>query len=202
MRIVGGRLRGRTLVALPKDDAVRPTSDRVREAVFNILDHGIDDFEIVGANVLDLFAGTGALGMEALSRGAAQGVFVDNAATSRALIQENIQALGLGGVATIFRRSALDLGAAYRKLSFQLVFADPPYGKGLGEEAVAAAISAGWLAPGAVIVLEEATDAVVAVPGGCEMLDQRRYGNTQIAILRYDGNKQDLGDEARSTATE
>ena len=140
MRIVGGRLRGRALVT-PKDANVRPTSDRVRESIFNILEHGIEGFAIDGINVLDLFAGTGALGIEALSRGAAQSVFVDNAATSRALLQENFQALGLAGVATIFRRSAVDLGAAYRKLSFQLVFADPPYGKGLAEQAIAAAIA-------------------------------------------------------------
>lgn len=186
MRIVGGRLRGRVLVA-PQDDAVRPTSDRVRESVFNILEHGIDDFELTGANVLDLFAGTGALGIEALSRGAAQGVFVDNAAASRALIQENIQVLGLGGIATIFRRDALDLGVAYRKLAFQLVFADPPYGKGLGSQAVAAAITAGWLADGCVIVIEEAADAEVSIPAGCVALDQRRYGQTQVVILRYTG---------------
>ena len=185
MRVIGGRLRGRALVT-PADDSVRPTSDRVRESVFNILDHGIDDFDLAGANVLDLFAGTGALGIEALSRGAAQAVFVDNAASSRALIQENIQTLGLGGIATIFRRNALDLGAAYRKLSFQLVFADPPYGQGLGEAAVSAAIAAGWLARGAIVVLEEAGDADVTIPAGCTLLEQRRYGKTKIALLRYD----------------
>jgi 16S rRNA (guanine966-N2)-methyltransferase len=188
MRIVGGRLRGKALLT-PKDDTVRPTSDQVREAVFNILEHGIEDFEIGGVNVLDMFSGTGALGMEALSRGAAQGVFVDNASASRALIQENILALGLGGTATIFRRSALDLGAAYRKLSFGLVFADPPYGKGLGEQAIAAAIASGWLADGAVIVLEEAADAEVVWPDGCTALDQRKYGKTQIVIARYDAGK-------------
>ena len=186
MRVVGGKLRGRALVT-PKDSDVRPTSDRVREAVFNILEHGIEDFEIKGANVLDLFAGTGALGIEALSRGAAQGVFVDNVAASRALIQENIQALGLGGIATIFRRGAMDLGAAYRKLSFQLVFADPPYGKGLGEQAIAAAIASGWLADGAVIVIEESAEAEVMLPEACEEIDQRRYGNTQVVIGRYAG---------------
>lgn len=184
MRVVGGRLRGRALLA-PKDDAVRPTSDRVREAVFNILEHGIDDFAIDGANVLDLFAGTGALGIEALSRGAAQGVFVENVAASRALLQENFQALGLGGIATIFRRSAVDLGAAYRKLSFQLVFADPPYDKGLAEQAIAAAIENGWLSDGAVIVIEERAGVEVVWPAGCTALDQRTYGNTQIAIGRY-----------------
>ena len=185
MRVIGGRLRGRALVT-PADDWVRPTSDRVRESVFNILDHGIDDFEIAGANVLDLFAGTGALGIEALSRGATQGVFVDNTAAARALIQENIQTLGLGGIATIFRRNALDLGAAYRKLSFQLVFADPPYGQGLGEAAISAAIAAGWLADGAIVVLEETGDAEFAIPAGCTLLEHRRYGKTQIVIMRYD----------------
>lgn len=184
MRVIGGKLRGRTLVT-PKDGNVRPTSDRVREGVFNILEHGVDDFDIDGVNVLDLFAGTGALGIEALSRGAAQGVFVESAAASRALIQENVQALGLAGVATIFRRTATDLGAAYRKLSFQLVFADPPYGKGLGERAIAGAITNGWLDDGAIIVLEEAADAAISLPDACLAIDQRRYGNTQVVIARY-----------------
>lgn len=184
MRVVGGKLRGRALVS-PKDGNVRPTSDRVREAVFNILEHGIDDFDIGGVNVLDLFAGTGALGIEALSRGAAQGVFVENAAASRALIQENFQALGLAGVATIFRRTATDLGAAYRKLSFQLVFADPPYGASLGEQAIAGAITNGWLDDGAIVVLEEAADAEINLPETCSVIDQRRYGSTQVVIARY-----------------
>ena len=184
MRVVGGRLRGRAL-ATPKDDAVRPTSDRVREALFNILEHGIEDFSIDGINVLDLFAGTGALGIEALSRGAAQGVFVENAAASRALLQENFQALGLGGIANIFRRSAVDLGGAYRKLSFELVFADPPYGKGLAEQAIAAAIENGWLSDGAVIVIEESADVEIAWPPGCSEIDRRIYGATQVAIARY-----------------
>ena len=187
MRVVGGKLRGRALVT-PKGDAVRPTSDRVREAVFNILEHGIEDFAIDGINVLDLFAGTGALGIEALSRGAAQGVFVENVASSRALIQENLQTLGLAGVATIFRRSAVDLGAAYRKLSFQLVLADPPYSKGLAERAITAAISNGWLSDGAIVVIEESADAEIALPTGCELIDQRKYGSTQVVIGRYVAN--------------
>ncbi len=184
MRIVGGRLRGRTLVA-PQDANVRPTSDRVRESIFNILEHGIEGFAIDGINVLDLFAGTGALGIEALSRGAAQGVFVDNAATSRALLQENFQTLGLSGIATIFRRSAVDLGAAYRKLSFQLVFADPPYGNGLAEQAIAAAITHGWLSDGAVIVIEESADTEIVWPTACQAIDQRQYGGTKVMIGRY-----------------
>ena len=184
MRIVGGRLRGRAL-AVPKDNRVRPTSDRVREAIFNILAHGIEDFDLAGANVLDLFAGTGALGIEAISRGAAQAVFVDNDAASRALIQENVEAFGLGGVATIYRRSALELGSAYRRLSFQLVFADPPYGKGLGEQAITAAIRDGWLDESAVIVIEESADHELAWPAGCRQIDQREYGSTQIAIAVF-----------------
>ncbi|MBU2533891.1 MAG: 16S rRNA (guanine(966)-N(2))-methyltransferase RsmD [Alphaproteobacteria bacterium] len=184
MRIVGGRLKGRAL-ATPKDERVRPTSDRVREAVFNILDHGIEDFAVTGAHVLDLFAGTGALGVEALSRGAAQCVFVENTAASRALIQENISTLGLGGVATIFRRSALDLGAASRRASFNLVFADPPYGAGHGEAAIRSAVDGGWLADGAVIVLEESAAAEINWPAGCQEIDRRRYGQTQITIGRY-----------------
>lgn len=184
MRIVGGRLRGRAL-ATPKDDRVRPTSDRVREAIFNILEHGINDFSIDGVNVLDLFAGTGALGIEALSRGAAQGVFVENAAASRALLQENFQALGLGGITTVYRRDATDLGTAYRKLSFQLIFADPPYGQGLATQAISAAIKNGWLSDDAVIVIEESGDTDIELPPECHVLDQRRYGSTQVVIARY-----------------
>mgnify|MGYP001817076413 FL=1 len=194
MRIVGGRLRGRALVT-PKEDKVRPTSDRVREAIFNILEHGISDFSIDGTNVLDLFAGTGALGIEALSRGAAQGVFVDNAATSRALLQENFQALGLGGITTLYRRSAIDLGAAYRKLSFQLIFADPPYGQALATKAIAAAIGNGWLSDGAVIVIEETADTDIELPPECHILDQRRYGSTQVLIAKYTATDESTVDQ-------
>lgn len=181
MRIVGGRLRGRAL-ATPKDDAVRPTSDRVREALFNILEHGLEDFELSGARVLDLFAGTGALGIEAVSRGAAECTFVENAAASRALIQQNIETFGLGGVTTLFRRSALDIGPSGGRSGFNLVFADPPYGKGLGEQAFAGVMAGAWLAENAILVLEESADAVIAWPDGCHELDRRRYGGTQVAI--------------------
>jgi 16S rRNA (guanine966-N2)-methyltransferase len=184
MRIVGGRLRGRAL-ATPKGNAVRPTSDRVREAIFNILEHSIEDFDLTGAAVLDLFAGTGALGIEAISRGAAQCVFVENSASSRALIQTNIEVLGLGGVGTIFRRSATDLGTASRNSAFSLVFADPPYGTGQGEAAITAAINGGWLADDAVIVLEEDAKSEVTWPAGCTEIDRRQYGGTQVLIARY-----------------
>ncbi len=187
MRLIGGRLKGRPL-ATPKDDRIRPTTDRVREALFNILEHGIEGFEIDGAQVLDLFAGTGALGIEALSRGAAHAVFVENDASARALIQTNIEKLGLGGITTLFRRSALHLGKPARGRSFNLVFADPPYGQGLGEAAIQAAITDGWLAPGAVIVLEEAAKADITWPPGCTAIDHRRYGQTQVAIAVWHGS--------------
>src|SRR5436309_15762510 len=128
MRIVGGRLRGRVLAA-PKSQAIRPTADRLREALFNILVHRYAD-PVTGARVLDLFAGTGALGLEALSRGATFALFIDNAAEARALIRANVEALGLGGIARIFRRDARKLGGAHPLAPFGLVFADPPYGKG------------------------------------------------------------------------
>src|SRR6188474_1055187 len=134
MRIVGGRLRGRALAA-PKSQAIRPTADRLRESLFNVLAHAYGD-PVTGARVLDLFAGTGALGLEALSRGAAFALLVDDAAEARALLRENVAALGLGGVSRIFRRDATRLGPAHPLEPFALVFLDPPYGKGLAEKAL------------------------------------------------------------------
>src|SRR5437870_9144190 len=166
MRIVGGRLRGRALAA-PKSPAVRPTADRLREALFNILAHAYGD-PVTGARVLDLFAGTGALGLEALSRGAQFALFVDDGAEARALIRENVAALGLGGVSKIFRRDATRLGAAHPLEPFTLVFLDPPYGQGLAEQALAATRAGGWLAAGALIVVEEAAKAGFAAPDGFE----------------------------------
>src|SRR5262249_33986171 len=157
MRIVGGRLRGRALAA-PKSDAIRPTADRLREALFNILLHAYDD-PISGARVLDLFAGTGALGLEALSRGAAFVLFVDEGAQARALLRENVGALGLGGATRVSGRDATGLGAAHPLEPFSLAFLDPPYGQGLAERALAAARAGGWLTADALIVVEEAAHA-------------------------------------------
>ena len=186
MRIVAGRLRGRPL-ATPDDKSVRPTSDRVREAMFNILAHGIADFDLVGARVIDLFAGTGALGLEALSRGAAFCLFVDESAEARALIRRNVEAFGLTGETKIFRRDATDLGeAGARGGSYTLAFADPPYGKGLGERALSALVSGKWISSGAVVVLEERADAAIAVPPGFSDIDRRTYGDTQVLFLRRD----------------
>jgi 16S rRNA (guanine966-N2)-methyltransferase len=182
MRIVGGRLGGRTL-ASPRSHAIRPTADKLRESLFNILVHAYGD-PVTGARVLDLFAGTGALGLEALSRGAAFSLFVDDAAEARALLRENVAALGLGGVSRIFRRDATRLGPAYPLEPFSLVFLDPPYGKGLAEKALVSAREGGWLVQGAMIMVEEAADAAYTAPTGLEELERRRYDDTQVVFLR------------------
>lgn len=183
MRIVGGRFRGRAIAA-PSGTLTRPTSDRVREALFNILTHGVEGFAIEGARVLDLFAGSGALGLEALSRGGAYGLFVEENAEARGTIRENIEALGLTGVSKVWRRDATKLGPAAPMPPFQLLFVDPPYGKGLGEIALGAAAEGGWLASGAICVLEERAAAAIAVPAAFEVLDQRAYGDTALNFLR------------------
>lgn len=181
MRVVGGRLRGRTLSA-PKSQAIRPTADRLREALFNILAHAYGD-PVTGARVLDLFAGTGALGIEALSRGAAFALFVDDGAEARALMRENVAALGLGGSSRVFRRDATKLGPVHPLESFSLVFLDPPYGRGLAEEALASARAGGWLTPDALIVVEESTKAGFAVPEGFVERERRRYDDTEFILL-------------------
>ncbi len=186
MRIVGGRLRGRALAG-PKSSAtapIRPTADRLREALFNILLHAYDD-PVTDARVLDLFAGTGALGLEALSRGAGFALFVDDAAPARALLRENVAALGLAGAARIFRRDATRLGAAHPLAPFSLAFLDPPYGHGLAEKALAAAHAGGWLAPGALVVVEEAAKADFAAPEGFDELERRGYDDSMLIVLRH-----------------
>jgi 16S rRNA (guanine966-N2)-methyltransferase len=182
MRIVGGRLRGRALAA-PKSQTIRPTADRLRESIFNILAHAYGD-PATDARVLDLFAGTGALGLEALSRGASRVVFVDEAAEARGLIRENVAALGLGGVTRIFRRDATRLGDAYPVGSFSLAFLDPPYGNKLAEQALASARAGGWLEPHALIVVEEAAEPGFVAPDGFEEIERRRYDDSEVTILR------------------
>ena len=182
MRIVGGRFRGRVLTA-PKSQAVRPTADRLREALFNILGHAYGD-PINGARVLDLFAGTGALGLEAVSRGAAFALFVDDGAEARALLRSNIDALGVGGVTKVYRRDATRLGPVGPLAPFTLAFLDPPYGKGLAERALASAREGGWLSANAVAVVEEATEAKFMPPAGFDEIERRDYGDTQLVFLR------------------
>ncbi|MGE5534893.1 MAG: 16S rRNA (guanine(966)-N(2))-methyltransferase RsmD [Acidobacteriota bacterium] len=182
MRVVGGRLRSRPLAA-PRSAAIRPTSDRLRESLFNILSHAYGD-PVSGARVLDLFAGTGALGIEAISRGAAYALFVDEGVEARALLRSNVETLGLGGVTRIFRRDATKLGPAHPIEPFSLVFADPPYGQGLAEKALVSARAGGWLASGALIVVEEAVRAAFRAPQGFEELERRQYDDTEIVFLR------------------
>jgi 16S rRNA (guanine966-N2)-methyltransferase len=182
MRVVGGSLRGRTLAA-PKSQTIRPTADRLREALFNILVHAYDN-PIAGARVLDLFAGTGALGIEALSRGAAFTLFVDDGAEARALMRENVATLGLGGTSRIFRRDATKLGPAHPVEPFALAFLDPPYGNGLAEQALASARAGAWLVPDALIVVEEATKAKFSAPEGFTEIERRGYDDTEFVMLR------------------
>jgi 16S rRNA (guanine966-N2)-methyltransferase len=183
VRIVGGRLRGRPLAG-PRSDAIRPTSDRLRESLFNILAHayGLPRAE---TRVLDLFAGTGALGLEALSRGAAAALFVESSVEGRGLIRTNIEALGLTGVTRLLRRDAAELGAAGTIVPFDLAFCDPPYGHGLGEAALGSAAAGGWLKPGARAVLEEREDWTVALPPSFSIEDRRAAGGSQLVFAAY-----------------
>jgi 16S rRNA (guanine966-N2)-methyltransferase len=182
MRVVGGSLRGRALAA-PKSQQIRPTADRLRESLFNILLHAYDD-PVTDARVLDLFAGTGALGIEALSRGAAFTLFVDDGAEARALLRENVATLGLGGTSRIFRRDATKLGPAHPVEPFALAFLDPPYGRGLAEKALASTRAGGWLLPDALIVVEEAKKSAFAAPEGFAELERRGYDDTEFVMLR------------------
>ena len=181
MRIVGGRWRGRTLQG-PKKDGIRPTADRLRESLFNILMHAYGD-PVTDARVLDLFAGTGALGLEAMSRGAAFALLVDDGAEARALIRENVETLGLGGATRIFRRDATRLGDVHPNEPFSLVFLDPPYGRGLGGQALVSARAGGWFTRDALIVVEEAADAAFAAPESFTEVERRRYDDTEIIFL-------------------
>lgn len=182
MRIVAGEFRGRALLT-PQSDRIRPTADRVRQTIFDVLAHSFGD-PVTGARVLDLFAGTGAFGLEAISRGAATALFVDDGAEARGLIRGNVEALGLTGRTRIFRRDATRLGDVGTVGAFSLVFADPPYGLGLGEKALASAAAGGWLGPEATVVLEEAGTVDIAPVPGLELLDTRRIGDTKVLFLR------------------
>ncbi|WP_136683320.1 16S rRNA (guanine(966)-N(2))-methyltransferase RsmD [Falsirhodobacter xinxiangensis] len=184
MRIVGGKFRGTHLAPVGEGDAaahLRPTSDRVREAIFNLLVNGGYGDPLRDARVLDLFAGTGALGLEAISRGAARATFVDDGVTSRGLLRRNVEITRTGGVTDIYRRDATKMGPN-RGAGYDVVFLDPPYGKALGERALASCIEGGWLTDDALIVWEEG--AAPDVPAGLDVLDQRSYGDTVVTILR------------------
>ncbi len=184
MRIVGGEFKGRAIAA-PQGRDTRPTSDRARESVFNVLAHADWSPGIEGRRVLDLFAGSGALGLEAMSRGAAFALFVETDAPARGVIRDNIEALGLFGTTRIHRRDATDLGMKPAGLGdpFDLVFLDPPYGKGLGERALARLGDGGWITADAVMVLEVGADETPRV-AAFETLDERSYGAAKVLFLK------------------
>ncbi len=183
MRIVGGRLKGRALKS-PGSDAIRPTSDRLRETVFNILAHSYGN-PVASARVIDLFAGTGAMAIEALSRGAHFALFVDQSANACAIIRANFAAVDLGGAARILRRDARKLGAAPEAESFSLAFLDPPYGKGLVPPTLKALRDGGWLGRGALAVIEERAGAEVDLPEGFALIETRCYGGTQVVFACF-----------------
>ncbi len=182
MRIVGGRFGGRPLRG-PTSSTIRPTSDRLRESLFNILQHGYGD-PVPGGRVIDLFAGTGALALEALSRGASFALMVDDGAEARALIRDNVERLGLGGATRVFRRDARKLGPAPVGPPFTLAFLDPPYDRGLAPLALAALRDGQWLGRNALVVVEEAADVALDAPDGYEILERRDFGDTALAFLR------------------
>lgn len=183
MRIIAGNFRGRALAAVGKGDAgahLRPTTDRVRESLFNVLTHtGV----IPGARVLDLFAGTGALGLEALSRGATCVTFVDDGRVSAGLIRKNIDLTRSKESTSLIKRDALKLGPN-PDAPYDLIFLDPPYGKGLGEKALDVAATGGWIDDEALVVWEENTP--MAAPGGYQLRDSRKYGDTHITLMWRD----------------
>jgi 16S rRNA (guanine966-N2)-methyltransferase len=183
MRIVGGKFKGRGL-AVPRSNAIRPTTDRTRESLFNILLHGYRDI-LTGCRMLDLFAGTGAVGLEALSRGARFALFVEQSTEGRALLRANIETLGASGCTKVYRRNATELGNIGQIEPFDVVFADPPYGKGLGERALGSAASGGWLRAGALVMLEERADMEPELTDGFVIIESRMFGDTAIHFYHY-----------------
>lgn len=185
MRIVAGSLKGRAIVA-PEGQGTRPTSDRARQAVFNVLEHAAWAEGTQGARVMDIYAGSGALGFEAISRGAAFCLFVETDEDARGAIRENADAFGLMGRTRVHRRNATDLGVRPGSAgeAFDLAFLDPPYGKGLGEQTLARLLEGNWLKPGALVVFERGSDEPEIETPGYERLDARDYGAARVLFLR------------------
>jgi 16S rRNA (guanine966-N2)-methyltransferase len=185
VRIVAGSLKGRSIVA-PEGQGTRPTSDRARQAVFNVLEHAAWAEPLDGMRVIDLYAGSGALGFEALSRGAAFALFVETDEDARGAIRENADAYGVMGRTRVHRRSATDLGVRPRSdgVPFDLAFLDPPYRQGLGEQTLPALLAGGWLKPGAIVVYERGSDEPDIDTPGYERLDVRDYGAARVLFLR------------------
>ena len=185
MRIVAGSLKGRSLVA-PEGQGTRPTSDRARQAIFNVLEHAGWARPLAGLRVMDLFAGSGALGFEAMSRGAVFCLFVETDDEARGAIRENGDAFGIMGATRVHRRSALDLGGRPGSdgEAFDLAFLDPPYRMGMGEQALLRLLEGNWLKPGGVVVLERGSDEPEIDTPGYERLDARDYGAARVLFLR------------------
>lgn len=188
MRIVGGSFRGRPLIA-PPGLATRPTGDRARQAVFNILEHADWSPSLEGRRVLDLFAGSGALGLEAMSRGADFCLFVETDERARGAVRDNVEAMGVTGSVRVHRRDATDLGPrpASAGPPFDLLFLDPPYARGLGERALAGAADGGWLTPEALAVWERGAEEAEPEAPGWAALDARTYGAARVFFLRREG---------------
>lgn len=185
MRIVGGKFKGRALVT-PDGQNTRPTSDRAREAIFNILVHADWAPNLEGARVLDVFAGSGALGFEAMSRGAAFCLFVETDEAARGAIRDNVETFGLFGTTRVHRRDATQLGPrpGSQAEAFNLVFLDPPYRKGLGEKALDALVSGNWLSENAIIVFERAADEDNFVTDVWQKINVKTYGAAQVLFLK------------------
>lgn len=185
MRIVAGSLKGRSIVA-PEGQGTRPTSDRARQAIFNVLEHAAWGEPLDGMRVIDLYAGSGALGFEAISRGAAFGLFVETDDEARGAIRENADAFGLMGRTRVHRRSAIDLGPRPGPIAeaFDLAFLDPPYGKGLGEQTLAKLLEGQWVKSGALVVFERGSDEPEIDTPGYQRLDARDYGAARVLFLR------------------
>jgi len=191
MRIIAGKFKGRTLFS-PTDSTIRPTSDRNRETLFNILTNRYK-LAFNQCRVLDLFAGTGALGFEALSRGAISATFVEKSAAARAIIHRNIEALSVEGVTRILRRDAQDLGSIGRLLPFNLVFVDPPYAQTLGEKALISAYEGGWLTKDTLIILEEDISAAITLAPAFCLQDERCYGRSTLRFYTVSTHKNRQG---------
>jgi 16S rRNA (guanine966-N2)-methyltransferase len=185
MRIVAGSLKGRAITT-PEGQGTRPTSDRARQAIFNVLEHAAWAEPLDGARVIDLYAGSGALGYEAISRGAGFALFVEIDDEARGAIRENADAWGLMGRTRVHRRSATDLGTRPGSdgEAFDIAFLDPPYRKGLGEQTLVRLIEGNWLKPGAVVVFERGSDEPEIDTPGYERLDARDYGAARVLFLR------------------
>jgi len=185
MRIVAGSLKGRSIAA-PDGQGTRPTSDRARQAIFNVLEHAAWAEPLEGMRVIDLYAGSGALGFEAISRGAAFALFVETDEEARGAIRENAEAYGVMGRTRVHRRSATDLGGRPGSdgEAFDLAFLDPPYRKGLGEQTLLRLLEGKWLKAGAVVVFERGSDEPEIDTPGYERLDARDYGAARVLFLR------------------